>query len=145
MKTRSDVVIIWMHYVLCRNLMKSLGGEAAVTEKPTEMLPRNLGWNGEKQCYLLKYCLGNRVVALGCWVRGKNLECSLVTLCRSLKIGLPISVLVRNDMSMDGDSVDRFTDDLEQEFVCPFLYAKEEAPTAQDDSLVADDASPDKQ
>ena len=120
-KTRSDIAVVWIHYIFLRNLMKSLGGDNAITEKATEVLPRNLGWNGEKQSYLLKYCLDDRVFALGIWVRGNILDCSFVTLQRSLKIGIPIDAVIRPDLSVYPEVVDKFTDDVEREFVCPLL------------------------
>ena len=115
------LLVVWLHYILMRNLFKSLGGDNAITDKMTEVLPRNLGWNGEKQAYLLKYTFENKTFAMGIWVRGNVLDCSFVTLQRSLKIGIPLEEIIRFDMTIAPNVVDQFTDSVEREFICPFL------------------------
>ena len=118
-KTRNDVLVIWLHYVLLRNLFKTYGGEGAITNDKTEQLPRNLGWNGERRLYLLKYEFGNRAYALGIFIRKEEADCSLVTLNRSLRIGIPVYELIREDLSMRDAVVDTFTEVIEKNFVWP--------------------------
>lgn len=102
-KTRVDVIVVWLHWLLLRNIFKSHGGEGAVTTFLTEHLPRSLGWNGDKKSYLLKYELAMRTYGIGIWVRGEDIDVSFVTLETSTKIGIPIRRLVNpsNDLNLE--------------------------------------------
>ena len=120
-KTRSDIVVLWLHYVMLRNLFKAHGGEGALTELRTEQLPRNLCWNGIVQRYLIKYESKYIFYGLGVWIRGEELDCSLVSLKKSLRIGIPLEELVRDDLTLRDDVVDTFTDIIERTFVWPMM------------------------
>lgn len=118
-KNRSDVMVVWMHYCMLRNLYKTYGGEGSVTEEKTEHLPRGLGWNGERNIYLLKYEFKNMSFALGIFIRDNEADCSLVTLSRSLRIGIPVNSLVLPDLTMNDRVCDKFTEVVEVNFIIP--------------------------
>ena len=120
-KTKSDVCLMWLHYVCLRNLMKSHGGEGSIIEERTESLPRNLTWNGLIQRYLIKYEFRYATYVLGVYIRKDEADCSLVTLEKSLRIGIPISELVRDDLTMIDSATDNFTEVVEREFIQPML------------------------
>lgn len=120
-KNKADVLVVWLHWMLLRNLFKGHGGEMALTEELTEHLPRSLGWNGEKQTYLLKYEANNRLYSVGVYIRGNNADCCLVTLQRSLKVSIPIDHLIRHDFTMKAETADQFTEDMEKEFIKPMI------------------------
>lgn len=120
-KNKADVLVVWLHWMLLRNLFKGHGGEMALTEEYTEHLPRSLGWNGEKNTYLLKYEANKRLYSLGIYLRGSVAECSLVTLQRSLKVSIPIDNFIRHDFTMKAETADQFTEDMENEFIKPMI------------------------
>ena len=120
-KTKPDIVLIWLHYICLRNLMKSHGGEGMTTEFRTEHLPRNLAWNGLIQRYLIKYEFQYATYILGIYIRKGEADCSLVTLEKSLRIGIPINDLVRNDLTIVDSVVDTFTDIVERNFIQPMI------------------------
>ena len=120
-KTRSDVLICWMHWILLKSGFKCHGGEFQITEIKTEKLPRSFGWNGDKQSYLLKYSYADRFFALGVYVRGSNADISFVTYETSMQVSIPIADLVRDDLSIVSNAVDDYTESMERNVVCPLV------------------------
>lgn len=120
-KNMPDVVVVWLHYIMLRNLFKTHGGEGAITEDKTEQLPRNLGWNGERRSYLIKYEYKYVDLALGVYLRDNEADCSLVTLMRSVRFGVPVNVLVRNDLTIRDETCDAFTEMIEEQFLQPIM------------------------
>lgn len=119
-KTKADVCVVWLHYLLIRNLFKTTGGEVVKAEKPTETLPPNLGWSGEKRSYFLRYYKDGCWFSLGACARDQTLECSLVTVARCLKVGIPLNTLVTDDLTVNESVVDEFSKQIEETFVKPF-------------------------
>ena len=124
LKSRSDVIMVWLHYCFLRNLFKTLGGEGAISEHRTEHLPRHLGWNGERKVYVLKYEYDNRIFVLSVYIRDKEADASIVTLEKSLRIAIPVADIVRDDLTMRDDVVDNFTEIIEREFIDPIKSKK---------------------
>ena len=127
-KNSSDMLMIWLHYVLLRNRFKTMGGDYQSGTDLSEHLPRNLGWNGDKQAYYVKYENNRRVFGFGVYIRNGRADCSMVTLQKSIKIGIPISDVIDEDMQYREEVMDHFTDVLEKEFVCPLLMRVENDP-----------------
>ena len=123
-KNKNDICVVWLHYVCLRNLLKSHGGEGMITELRTETLPRNLAWNGVIQRYLIKYEYKFATFILGIYIREKEADCSLVTLQKSLRIGIPIDDLVHDDLTVVDSVVDTFTEVVEKNFIQPMISAR---------------------
>lgn len=123
LKTKADIVVLWLHWILLRNVFKSHGGEGGLTELLTEHLPRGLGWNGDKKSYLLKYEFDGRFYVLGVWLRQDSalLDVSLVTVERSVKVGIRVAAIVDGSMNLVFSNADPFTRQIEAEFVRPMM------------------------
>lgn len=99
-KTKHDIIVCWLNWVLCRNNFKCVGGENSITGILSERLPRNFGWNGDKQSYLLMYERDRKTYGLGIWIRHDIVDIALVTLQKSLKVGIVVSKVVRDDLTI---------------------------------------------
>ena len=142
-KNTSDVCVVWLHFVLLRNLFKCHGGEGAITEQRTEHLPRNLGWNGERRLYMLKYEYQYRNFGLGIFIRDDEADASLVTLQRSIRIAIPISELVRQDLTIRDAICDMFTTIIEKNFIFPMMKRASTLSPDDYDATPADAFDPD--
>ena len=61
-RTGVDIVTILVHWRLLRHSFLCLGDLLDGDEEvPTELLPRNLGWNGEHESYVLRYAFKGRL------------------------------------------------------------------------------------
>ena len=96
-RTKSDVVVVWLNWLLLKNgFLCSSSDDATV-----ESLPASIGWDGARKCYLLKYVKDDTSYGLGVWVReGSYCDISLVTMSKSLKIGLDLNDILRDDCSL---------------------------------------------
>lgn len=100
-KTKYDVLVIWLHWVLLKSLFKAKGGEGELTNYLTENLPKGMGWNGEKKTYLLKYEFNCRNHAVGIWVRNDVVEVSIVTLEKCMRVGILVDTLLTKEFKLD--------------------------------------------
>ena len=79
-RTDTDIVMLLMHWRLLRHSFLSIGDMFDETLIPSELLPKNLGWNGEYERYMVKYTFKNKFF-----------------LCSVAKIGKEVVVLLQTE------------------------------------------------
>merc|ERR1712142_771101 len=63
-KTQSDVILCLLHWRLLRNSFLSIGDIFYVHSIPSELIPLNLGWNGDTGGYCVKYVYKQKLYVL---------------------------------------------------------------------------------
>ena len=120
-KTNADIVVVWLHWCLLRNGFANHGGEYTHVDYHSENLPANLGWNGDKQAYILKYEHGTVPYAVGMYLNEDTIELSMVAIHKSLRIGIAISDLVDEDLQLKEAMTNKLSQIVDEEFIRPLV------------------------
>ena len=72
-KTKSDIILILVHWRLLRHSFLCVGDVHYVHSIPSELLPINLGWNGDDGTYLIKYSYKRKLYMMALLVEPGNL------------------------------------------------------------------------
>ena len=124
-KTRSDVLCVWLHWCFLRNGFQSHGGEFTHVDVSSENLPRNLGWNGDKKAYILKYVVDTQPYAVGIFIKDDDnevVEISVITLHKSMRLGISVSDLVdKDDFQISSTGSDNLAKVIDDELLRPLL------------------------
>ena len=126
-KTATDVLVVWLHWCFIRNGFDAHGGEFTHVDYSSENLPRNLGWNGDKRAYILKYLRERTPYVLGVYLRDDEnvVEISLVTLHQSMRLSMSISDLVNpDDFQIDAQGSDNLAKVIDEEMIRPTLVPR---------------------
>ena len=63
-KNQADVILNLIHWRLLRNSFLCIGDIYYIHSIPSELMPLNLGWNGDNGCYCIKYVYKQRLYVL---------------------------------------------------------------------------------
>ena len=119
-KSREDLVVVWLHWCFVKNGFKNHGGEFTHRDYSSENLPYNLGWNGDKGAYILKYRLESVPYVVALFLdNDSQLVLSLVSLDKSFRISIMTKDLVDDALQLIPKSLENLTSVVDSEILIP--------------------------
>lgn len=76
-KNRADIILIMIHWRLLRHSFLCVGDVHYIHSVPSELIPLNLGWNGDDNSYLVFYAYKRQMYRLAVVVDDKRLTLKL--------------------------------------------------------------------
>merc|ERR1712042_304115 len=140
-KTKFDVMVVWFHWCLLRNGFYFFGGELTHSDIHSETLPPNLCFNGDRAAYAMKYGKGVMPYIVGIYLKEDRIDISLVSLYRSLRLGLTVDDLVDDCLNLKDDTVQQMTMLADNELIEPMALdwnADQPDATVDDQPVAAD-------
>ena len=102
-KTRNDVLLTIVHWRLLRHSFLCIGDIFFTHHIPSELLPLNLGWNGDVETYTVKYVFKNRLFILILICGTHHMDLKLHSDTEIVSVAIDIGDAVDNDMIINMD------------------------------------------
>ena len=100
-KSRTDVLTLFVHWRLLRYGFICLGDGPSPSNIPSEVLPLNLGWDGDLRGYFLKYEVKKKQFLLSLHVKDDLTEIGLLSDMRVTKVAVDPNDCVTEQLYMD--------------------------------------------
>lgn len=123
-KTTADVLCCFMHWRLLRYGFICLGEGLSESRTPSEVLPLNLGWDGDLKGYFLKYENRRKQFLLSIYVRSNFAEVSLLSDAKVAKIDVDLLDVVTNDKHMDLTTSENLAFSIDMDIIHPLGFKK---------------------
>lgn len=118
-KTKGDVLLCFVHWRLLRFGFACNGEGPTPGEVPSEVLPLNLGFDGDLQGYFLKYEAKKKQYLLSVHLKEDGVDVGLLSDSRVTKVSVELDSVVTEDMLVDPESSEDFAFLLDCELIVP--------------------------
>ena len=120
-KTKADLLTVWFHWCMLKNGFLNYGTEFSDNLCASENLPANLGWNGDKCAYILRYFKIGLPFAVSLNLTGKcsQVAVTVCTLHATLRVCITIDDVIDQDFQLREDMISSMTMLIDQTLLQP--------------------------
>ena len=118
-KTKEDVLTTFVHWRLLRYGFICMGDGPSPNNIPSEVLPLNLGWDGDLRGYFLKYENRRKQYLVSVHVKDGTCEIGLLSDARVTKIGIETDALVRDDQLINLEFSEEIACQIDTDLIMP--------------------------
>jgi len=143
-KNKADVLTLFIHWRLLRYGFICMGDGVSQSSIPSEVLPLNLGWNGDLRGYFLKYEVKKKTFLLSVHIKDDMTEIGLLSDSRVTKVGVDPHDCVTDSLYMDTKTSEDFAFLIDTDLIMPQGFKRVEEKWMalhKDTAIAADQAS----
>lgn len=130
-KTRGDVAMILVHWRLLRYGFRCIGDSVFLYKVPSELLPRNIGWDGQVTMYKVKYSFQGNVFLLELTVRDDRMDVRLFSDDTIVATTLSLTSAIGKDLSVNMSKVNSLSRKIDKRIVQKMLCLLNEKKNAK--------------